>query len=353
MLLAGMGLALAAALATHYYAVLLALPLGLGEIVRLRARRRTDWAMWMVMAAAGLVVLIYPHLLTNRDPAPTYPWSPFHVSVWDIPAAYRDLLAPLLLPVLLALLAVSALEPRKSVLPPENVTPQPAHEWAALAGFCAIPVFAIAIASLTTGAFNLRYGVAGVIGIACLVPRLAARLSRHPARHGAILALVLLGLFTGEFATQLWSEAQPAVVPRWAARPAGPRLGIPGHPLLDAASGRDLPLVIADGQVFLQLNHYADRALLARTYYLTDLDAALRHTGSASFEVAYPRMKPAFRLQGNVEPAEPFLQQKRPFLLYSTGYFVEWLPQELLARDWRFRILAKLGAGTVSLVEAP
>jgi hypothetical protein len=350
--LTGLGLSLAAALATHYYAVLLALPFGIGELVRLRARRRPDWAMWSVLAASSTMVLLYPQLLIRREPSPVYPWSPFHVSIWDVPASYRDLLAPLVLPILLGLLCTLALD-RCTEAPREKMTAPAMHEWAAMAGFLAIPVFAVAIAALSTGAFNMRYGVAGVIGIACLVPHIAGRLARHPARHGAVLAVILLGAYTGDLALQFWEGAQPTVMPLWQTRPSGPPLEVPGHPLLDAVAGKHIPLVIADGQVFLQLDHYGDPALLARTYYLTDVEAAGRRTGSSEFERVYPRMKRAFHLRGNVEPAGQFLERKQPFLLYSTGYFVEWLPQELMARNWRVRVLAKLGSRTVSEVEAP
>ena len=66
--LIGIAVGLSAALASHYTAVLLAVPFTLGEGVRSFDRRKLDLSMWIAFAAAAPVTLIYPGLLAaTRD----------------------------------------------------------------------------------------------------------------------------------------------------------------------------------------------------------------------------------------------------------------------------------------------
>jgi hypothetical protein len=58
-------------------------------------------------------------------------------------------------------------------------------------------------------------------------------------------------------------------------------------------------------------------------------------------------------LRVNVEPADAFLARQRQFLLYCSGYVVEWLLPELLARGWHVQLLAKTGAAEIMQVTAP
>ena len=104
---------------------------------------------------------------------------------------------------------------------------------------------------------------------------------------------------------------------------------------------------------FLEIEHTGDEALVARTYYLTDIDSAVRRTGSAWFDFSYPAMKRLLHLRANIEPADRFLARGGGFLMYSSGYVVEWLPQELLARGWHIRLLARDGFREVTEVTPP
>jgi hypothetical protein len=357
----GLAVSLSLALLTHCYAVLLAVPLVAGEGVRLRRRRRADWSLWIAMAAAAFPVILYPWLMSANHTPPVLATSPFHVTPWTAPGTYRELLDPAFWPLTLVILIV-ALAVRGADRPAEDDPhAMPAHESAALWGFAAIPIFAVLLAAATTGTFSLRYGAPGVIGLACLLAAAGARYSRYPARSGAAAAALFFVFFTSAFAGQLWTAIHPTNVhaatatsaPAPARVPDTPAVQVPGRPLFSLASGSRLPIVVASGLVFLEVDHYGDDALVARTYYLTDTEAALRHTGSAGFEPTYPTMKRLLHLRANVAPAESFLAERRPFLMYTTGYFVEWLLPELLERGWHVRLLGKAGVEEMSEVTPP
>jgi len=348
-----LALSLAAALLTHCYAVLLAIPLIAGEAVRLRASRRPDWTLWVWMALAAFPLAMYPSLMAANPAPPVQSSSPFHVTAWTIPETYRELLDPAFWPLILVVLAV-ALAGKSS--PAQKQGSLPAHELAALSAFTAIPVFAVMLGAVTTGTYSLRYGVQAVIGISCLLAWAGARCSRvNSARSGAAVALVFFVLFTGGFARQLWSAAHPPGVraAEAPAAPASPRIDVPGYPLFSLASDSRLPVVIASGMIFLNVDYYGDDALRARAYYLMDAQAALKRTGSAWFDTTYPTVKRLLHVRANIEPADTFLAREPRFLLYCSGYVVEWLPQELLARGWHLRLLGKDGPAEMLDVTAP
>jgi hypothetical protein len=235
--------------------------------------------------------------------------------------------------------------------------------------FALVPVLAAGLAAATTGTFSLRYGVAGVVGIACLA---ALGFGRLRSGAGALFAMLFFGFFAAEFAGQLWWASRGYEVKLFRMMPDGfftrtlpvkaaaaepekarPMRDVPGHPLLAYVEDSDLPLVIAGGLAFLEVEHYADAALLARTYYLTDAAASQRQTGAAWFESAYPKMKGLFRLRASVKPAGEFLAHHRRFIAYSPGYVMEWLLPELRARGWRVTTLASRGPALLAEVSGP
>jgi len=310
------------------------------------------------MAVSAFPLAIYPALMAANPAAPVKGFSPFHVTIWTAPGAYRELLEPMFWPLVLVVLAV-ALAGKNA--PARDRGSMPPYELAALAGFAAIPIFAVLLSAATTGTFSLRYGIPGVIGIGCLMAWTGARWSsRNGARSGAAVALLFFLFFAGGLVNQLWSALHPADVqaaevrpPTPQSAPTPPTVQVLGHPLLSLASGNTLPVVIASGMTFLEVDHYGDDALRARTYYLTDPAAALRRTGSAWFDTTYPTVKRMLHLRVNVEPADAFLARQRQFLLYCSGYVVEWLLPELLARGWHVQLLAKTGAAEIMQVTAP
>jgi hypothetical protein len=367
--LAGLSVSLAIVIATHAYGILILAPIAAGEVVRLTARRRPDWPMWMAIALGITPVALYPMLSTGGSRVPAS--STLHVSLWTAPEAYASLLAPLLWPALLGAVAV-LLFARSGVETSGSEEVPPRHELAALAGFAAIPILAVVVAMLTTGVFTLRYAVLAIFGISALLVLAVPRRSRAPA--GAALTVIFLGFFTTQFAAQLWWASRGAGVELfhlWPARrgvveaaapvASAPANGesVPGHPLLTAIAPENTPLVVSSGLAFLEIEHYASPKLMARTYYVTDGEAAIRRTGTARFEITYPRMKPLLRLRGNVEPAATFLAQHPRFLVYSPGYLVEWrvpdewLLPELESRGWHVRPIARQGRAVLAEVTAP
>ena len=352
--LAGLCAGLAIAFASHCYSLMLLVPVALGEAARLWRTRRPDWVLWAVVAVSAFPTAMYP-VLTGANKTRALAASPFHVSFSTAPGAYAELLDQLLWPLLIGiLLMVLTVDRRTSSAPPAQTGTKPLHEVWALVGFAAIPAVAVLLSAITTGSFNPRYGSPGIIGIACLAVWAVDRTSGQAARHGAILTALFAAVFIGNFTGQLRAElSRVKVHAAGLSAPQTPSIWMPGYPAIAASAAGDLPIVIASGMHFLEIDHFAEDSVVARTYYLTDVDAALKRTGAAWFDSTYPAMKRMLHLRANIEPAGEFLARRQAFLLYSSGYLVEWLPQELMAHGWRIRLLARDGVREVAKVEPP
>ena len=352
--LIGLWASLTAALLTHCYAVLLALPFGLAELRRFAASRKPDWPMWLALAASALPIASYPMLL-GADKGQLNGLWPFHVTWLTAPQAYRSLLEPLFWPLVAA--AALLLAARRSV-PQEAAEPasiSPA-EFTALAGFALIPAAAVLMAAVTTKTFEPRYGAPGIVGIACLLPWAAARYApRYSARCGAVLAAVFFFCFAVTFGKQLEAalRPQPSIVRAAQPAAAAPAPSVPGFPLLSRVPSGPLPLVMASAAAFLEAGYYASPELSARMYYVSDPEVALRRTGSSGLDCLLPKIGRMLAAPGHVEAAGPFLEEHRRFLVYYSGQFTEWMMPELAARGWSARVIGREGVARLAEVTAP
>jgi len=78
----------------------------------------------------------------------------------------------------------------------------------------------------------------------------------------------------------------------------------------------ELPLVINNALVFLELDHYELPDVLARLYYLADANFALKYTNSNVTE-GLPVLKRYFPIRANVAPYSEFISMHRHFLVWG------------------------------------
>ena len=181
--LAGLAATLAAALGSHYYAVLAFLPLVAGEVARSFSRRRVDPAVWLAFCVATTPLLAFlPLLMAGRKLAGTF-WARPR---WQYMVGfYQNILSPAVRP-------APRHRPRTGLLCPGPRRRRPGadapghaaaarHEVLAAVAYLALPVVAILLAKLVTGAFTDRYALPAVLGLGH--DRLVGSLS-SPRRSG-------------------------------------------------------------------------------------------------------------------------------------------------------------------------
>ncbi|HEX6080707.1 MAG TPA: glycosyltransferase family 39 protein [Methylomirabilota bacterium] len=338
--LVGLALTLAAALCSHYYAALSFLPLAAGELSRSRQRRRIDLPIWIALAVGTSPLVVFvPLVEAGRRLAATFWARPrWH----QMAAFYQHVLAPAAVPLLLVILAVGlyalARSSVRTLRPAPPAPPPPRHELIAAVGYLALPVVAVALGKLATGAFTDRYALPAVIGVALLVPWGAYHLLDRRATIGLLLAALLGGWFA------LMVGALPVLELRraWAERDAPYRFLATGAP-------GDLPVVVQSPHTFFQMTYYAPPALAARLLYLADPAAARRYIDTDTVDLGLLEFRRWIPI--HVEPYRPYLAAHHRFLLYDDRGAYGWLSKALVADGARFDVAALDGGRTLFLVD--
>jgi hypothetical protein len=304
--LLGLFAACGGAVASHYGAVMLVFPLALGELVRSIARRKIDWPVWLAFCGAGLPLLVFLPLLRASI-------SSYGQAMWSRPQAgsilecYAKLLSTAghpLAAVLCALAIWRAVRAKESfTVRVRRTGSMPLWEIAAAIGLLLLPAIGLLQAILVTNQITPRYVMPMVMGFGILVAILAYENLGDDAVGGVLIVALLLAGWGSHvrreyLAIRLVADQVQAVYLAAAQQPGG------------------LPIVINDGDLYLQLEHYTPVEFSSRLFYLVDPDAARKYSGTDSDDLillGYSRFVPL-----NLRRADAFLQSGRPFLLYTS-----------------------------------
>jgi hypothetical protein len=307
--LPGLTVFLAAAIGSHLYAVVILVPLALGELVRTTQRRRVDWFVWVALLVAGLVFLPPNPLLSHIRRLPElarYSSGP-GVAVSRLMEIWPQFLS--ISTTYLGLLALTCLG-RQSVPVPGDSPPGTAderlapHDWVLVVGLMALPAVGWLGANLVTGLFLFRYVLATIIGFSLAIPLLChGALRRRPE-----IALLMVGWVIATAAGSIMSSRRTMFTTTQIAAGRGCfRLLEVGDHLPQG----DLPIVISDFNLFMQLGYYASGSLKQRLVFVVDPEFGALIT---------PQMPFYGRVFGqHMEMLEPFLRSNASFYLYDCG----------------------------------
>ena len=96
----------------------------------------------------------------------------------------------------------------------------------------------------------------------------------------------------------------------------------------------NLPIVVGEGQVFMEMNQRENQSFLDRLYFLKDQQASLHYAGSnyfQDFEAPDVLQKAGFPFTANVAPFSGFVRHHKQFLLL--GNPTEWVFMKLRSMD--------------------
>lgn len=333
------GVAVAASLWNHYYAVVTFAPIAAGEITRLAIRRRADWPLWATAAAGCAAALpLWPLASASASQTLTF-WAPARTA--DIPAAYsfvlqpllnRGMLNPALLIVGLAVVWMWPILGRRGHRDARWTLP--AHEIAAGLVSLAIPALAVLLGVFLTGTFTLRYALPLAVSVSIVLPVVVRWL--NPAGGPAEIALCLLLLWGFSGVVRHSPRDVPATV----------RDPLAARPLLASALSQPGPVAVGGSLQFLQYWFYTPPNLRGRLWYLADPDAAVRYTGSDTIDRGYlalSRWTPV-----TVQRYDEFVRRHSAFRLYTGGS--GWLLPRLREEGATLELLGREPAGELYLV---
>lgn len=322
-----MSLSLMVAVSCHYYAVLLFIPIGLGELTRTAVRRRVDWLVWLALIA-GLVPLAACAPLIQL--ARGYAASHSDRAGWGFPHEfYSTVFGRMALP-LLALLCLAALLPRRvwSSAPEassrESAPLIPLHEAVAALGLLALPLFGMILARFGSGAFALRYALPAAAGFAIVLAIVLHRLTSGSRVVGGSFLVVLLGW---SLAVQL-GEYQ---------RISSDREHVLGALAFLSQQERTAqqPIAITGPMTFLQMSYYAPKSLAQGLVYVGGADVAERYDQQQRYSLEGALLSLSRHAPLNVTRYEAIANQPDRILIYGFGK----LTSDLEANGVRFTVV--------------
>jgi Dolichyl-phosphate-mannose-protein mannosyltransferase len=305
--LLGVGMATFCLATAHVFSVFTLFAFIVAEGVRFWRRRKADYALWAALFLPMLAMSIYVPL-TRAFAGVVFA---IYASPQTISSFYLNTLgAPILSFVLLAVLLAASM--------PGDVDPKRAPEFAAedLALFACLlanPILVNLLLIHRRGTFYDRYCLTSQVAImAALAIFLGLRVRRN--RWAAYVGSIVLVFFIVK--TQVWHVLHfPA----------------PRNAAFLASIQPSLPIVVGEGQVFVEMNRYESASLLSRVYFLKDSQASMQYMHTNLFQdyMAPDVMKKAgFPFTANVAQYSRFVSQHRQFLLL--GARTEWVFQKLL-----------------------
>ena len=318
---------LALMLSSHYYAVLLLIPLGAGEIVRSVRRRSVDWAMWAALAAPTLILGLYlPFIEAVRAAYQENFFSPAEpMDSWGF---YFVLLAPAFLSLIAALAVAGMVAWKWDPAPPGDDAAKRGSMYdppmrTVVLTLALIPLAYVGLAMASTGAFVYRYPLAALVGVALLfVDVLHNQFGTRTRAVGAFCAAMAAAFLV----LRLTPAAQSFA--------SGGELRKLGEALtaIERATADDpAPVAVSAPQAFAQYAHYASPRLRARLEYWADPGLAVEYLETDSAELALRNLAPWAGLEvGGF--AESCRAGADFYLAEVRGHKYDWITAELQRR---------------------
>lgn len=329
--IAGLWLSLTLAISSHYYAVLVLLPLLLGESVRTLRNRRLDWPVLLSIVLAAPVILFYLPLIQGGVSLTTHVAFPAKINVlWG---TYEFILAQAAAPLgftLVAVLLVAEVAGESRPALPGLSLP----ETLACLGFLVLPLPGYLMARAGGLELTERYLLPVVIGLAVLATCGLSKAAKRRTASAALFILVLGGWFAGRNAYDL--------------RMSGLRRPGPFDvPYVTGADG--LPLVVANPVTFLHYRYYGTPAVASQAVYVAEPELALKYCGTDTMDRNLQQAKPYFSL-----PLITWQQLRQQYprfrMITSAGPFI-WLPDRIKAEGGRMTVLSMVGSALVLEVD--
>lgn len=328
-LLFGLALTIALAVTSHYFGVLILVPVALGELARTVQRRRFDWAMVGALAAGlasvGLVLPFQKALLPYRQHYYTGAVNLHNVSQgyrelflryndWSIPvqrACAATLTAATLLLVFAAFRRFR-----------DRGNREPAYLWAALFSYAALPFFGYLFGRFVTHTMEVRYVIAALVAFAVAVALVLERQMQKTVLFATLLCtIVLFAIAVNGYQIALERRSSEAMLAGFTV-PAPLRAELAAHPQ-QRLSTQSL------GDFFLDSYYTPDPAVRARLSLLYDGASELHWLNHNTNAVTAIYLRQFSGL--SVTAYRDFLREPEPLLLdYGSGW--EWVRKDLEAR---------------------
>ena len=347
--LIGITFAVALAITSHYFGVLILVPLGAGELVRTVRRRAADWPIIaaLLLGASTLAlclpfrgaVMVYRqhYYLGAKLPLP---WQVFEMLVFDYSRhrnAVQDLSAVAITLLIFLLIAASWRHYRR------HQASEPAHEWAALLGLALLPLFGYVLGSLATHTFEIRFVTPTIVAYFAAFGIVVGPSLRRNSVYFSLMAGLLVGAIAINLAIVSREQQYTRFILASLTPSAGTRSALEADP-------NQLIYMQSQGEFFTDSYYTPDPLLRSRLTLVYDDAEELRWNGMNTYSIAETNMRAFTGL--SVKPYSDLLAERSPLLLlYLDGW--SWFERDLADRGDSLQPIAPLMRGDLVQVMQP
>jgi len=331
-----LGISLAAAVASHYYAILVVIPLALGELVRARHIKKIDWPIWIAFTGACVPILAFLGTIRSARGYSSHFWA---TPVWsDAIAFYPNefgLGACALLGALTIALSFRMIGRTGTDEPSLALRGSSWNSWQAVAvcSLAALPLPIMLLAKYVTHGFTSRYCIFAMVGVTVLLFYFVSRfaLGRSAAAIG-IIACVFVFILQVEQLNLKYKGIRKEMNQDITALSSVPDASI-------------APIAVMEVSVMHRLSYYAPRRLASRLVYVADPNSSVAYLGQDTIDRGLLDLRFWFPI--NIVRADSFLTNNPQFYVFGetstwswlTFDLAKWGQTKLLARGERGRLL--------------
>jgi hypothetical protein len=329
-----LALSLMAAIALHYFAIFIVVPLFLAELVRARETRKLDFPVLTALAAGPLVLALHYPLIAAGRAFQAHYWAPAQLSVLLWVFEWNGMMM-FLLPALVLVALWNMPDLLLADRSPVSRLPLTIPEWVAAVAFLLMPVAAFVFSKYTAGVFVDRYVLWMVVGGAIAIGASLCNAGRLNALVGLSMAACILVIVGAREVAEL--RQKPLLRESEAAYRDLARLPLDSQ-----------PVVVANHHVFMELSYYARPELRERLIYPLSIDLDLRYSNIDTG----PRIFSALRHRTSLRIVDydAVLQSNPRFILVASSK--DYLPWHLVRSGFRVIPLGQ-SSSTLYQVEPP
>ncbi len=334
----GLAAALALAISSHYYAVLLAPVFFVATLVR---DRRAALPTLAAITIGFLPLFLYLPLIhsTYTGGLSTWQFNPDNIarpSLGHLAQMLRRVFFHEMVPILLLAPLLLYRWFFRQRLPNLDSPSLPLAEKVLAGCLLLLPPLLLVISKFTVGAFFDRYVIPWHLGIVLLLAAAHAALCSRPAHAWVFLASCLVGPFLLPALYKPFHTVSAELTNQW------DNLALPPG----------LPIVYADSLDYNSVCLYAPPEIRRRLLYVHDI-AVSRLTRDPVPEQLITQLNP-YLFPFRAELYAQFVASRPTFLLFTTGFIDrEWLPGRLRADGYQFTPLRTLREHTLYRVSPP
>ncbi len=328
-----LAVALAAGVASHYYAALVVIALALGEAVRTSYTKKIDWPIWIAFTGAFIPILAFLGTIRSAHGYSGHFWA---VPVWSNAIIFypKEFGLGAFAVVGTLIIALSFRVIREKQID-ESVATWRKPSWSpwqavAICTLAALPVPTMLLAKVVTHGFTPRYCIFALVGVTILffyfISRFALR--RRAATIGIVACVVIFLLQVRQFNSD-YKDGREEL----------------DEDITALSSLPNAPIAVMEVSVAHRLSYYAPRQLASRVVFVADPNSSIAYLGHDTVDRGLLDLRPWFPI--DIVRADSFLTDNRQF--YAFGLTGQWswltfdLPKwgqtKLLARGEQGRLL--------------